>query len=98
MQLDVFNSQTTSDQPLAAKLRPKELSDFFGQVKIRSHLESLLKAPRAVIFWGPPGTGKTTLAHLLAQKLDLDLFSFNAVTSGIPELKKIIAEILEKKK
>lgn len=98
MQLDVFNSQTTSDQPLAAKLRPKELSDFYGQVKIRSHLENLLKSPRAVIFWGPPGTGKTTLAHLLAQKLNLELYSFNAVTSGIPELKKIIAQILEKKK
>lgn len=98
MQLDVFNSSSTSDQPLAAKLRPRDLSDFFGQVKIRTHLENLLKAPRPVIFWGPPGTGKTTLAHLLAQKLDIELFSFNAVTSGIPELKKIIAEILEKKK
>lgn len=98
MQLDVFTNEGPEDRPLAAKLRPRDLSDFFGQAKIRGHLTNLLKSPRPVIFWGPPGTGKTTLAHLLAQNLSLELFSFNAVTSGIPELKKIIAEIFEKKK
>ncbi|MFA5583555.1 MAG: replication-associated recombination protein A [Bacteriovoracaceae bacterium] len=98
MQLDVFNTQNPDDRPLAARLRPASLADFYGQSKIRPHLENLLKSPRPVIFWGPPGTGKTTLAHLLAQNLELELFSFNAVTSGIPELKKVIAEIFEKKK
>lgn len=98
MQLDVFNPESTEDRPLAAKLRPQQLADFYGQVKIRPHLEGLLKSPRPVIFWGPPGTGKTTLAHLLAANLDLQLFAFNAVTSGIPDLKKVIAEIFEIKK
>lgn len=98
MQLDVFNEDSDIQMPLAAKLRPSRLEDFFGQAKIRPHLQNLLKAPRPVIFWGPPGTGKTTLAHLLAQNLGYELFDFSAVTSGIPELKKVIAQILENKK
>jgi putative ATPase len=100
MQLNVFahNSENEHTPPLAAKLRPKDLSDFFGQEKIRPQLEKLVAHPRHVIFWGPPGTGKTTLAHILAGKIERELIIFNAVTSGIPELKKLIQEMLDQKR
>lgn len=98
MQLDAFNFDSENDPPLAAKLRPKSLEDFYGQAKIRPQLEKLISHPRHVIFWGPPGTGKTTLAHLISGQIARELHVFSAVTQGIPELKKLIAEMLDRKK
>lgn len=100
MQLDVFGRSVDNEHtpPLAAKLRPKSLMDFFGQEKIRPQLEKLVAHPRHVIFWGPPGTGKTTLAHILSGQIARELIVFNAVTSGIPELKRLIQEMLDRKR
>jgi putative ATPase len=98
MQLDAFNLDSEKDLPLAAKLRPKSLAEFYGQAGIRAQLEKLVTYPRHVIFWGPPGTGKTTLAHLISGQIKRELNVFSAVTSGIPELKKLIAEMLDRKK
>lgn len=98
MQLDAFDLGSTVDMPLAAKLRPKTLEDFFGQAKIRPQLEKLVSHPRHVIFWGPPGTGKTTLAHIISGQIGRELNVFSAVTSGIPELKRLIAEMLDRRK
>ncbi len=95
MQLDVFSGNDSHELPLAAKMRPKDLADFSGQGKIRAQLEKIVSHPRHVIFWGPPGTGKTTLAHIIAGKIDRELHVFSAVTSGIPELKRLIQEMLD---
>jgi putative ATPase len=98
MQLDAFDLGNNHELPLAAKLRPTTLDDFFGQEKIRPQLEKLVSHPRHVIFWGPPGTGKTTLAHIISGKIARDLHVFSAVTSGIPELKRLIQEMLDRRK
>ncbi|HXH29813.1 MAG TPA: replication-associated recombination protein A [Bacteriovoracaceae bacterium] len=98
MQLDAFNLSADHEQPLAAKLRPKSLEDFMGQAEIRGQLDKLVSHPRHVIFWGPPGTGKTTLAHIISGKITRELHLFSAVTSGIPELKRLIQEMLDRRK
>src|SRR5690606_15720714 len=98
MQLNAFSLPTDHEQPLAAKLRPTTLGDFFGQAKIRPQLDKLISHPRHVVFWGPPGTGKTTLAHIISGMIGRDLTVFSAVTSGIPELKRVIQEMLDRRR
>lgn len=81
--------------PLAERMRPKEFADFVGQEDIVGPDRPLRKAIEAdrlssVIFWGPPGSGKTTLAHLIARHTKAHFVAFSAVTGGIPELREII--------
>lgn len=94
-QMGLFSSP--NKDPLALKMRPVHFDDYVGQETILKELKRFGNALPHLVFWGPPGTGKTTLAHLLATELKAELFPFNAVMSGIPELKKIIAEILDLK-
>jgi putative ATPase len=81
--------------PLATRMRPHAFEDFIGQDEIAGPDRPLRKAIEAdrlssVIFWGPPGCGKTTLAHLIARHTKAHFVSFSAVTSGIPELREVV--------
>jgi putative ATPase len=84
-------------QPLAERMRPIEIGDFFGQEKIfgkESFLREALSADRipSLIFWGPPGSGKTTLALLIAREAAAEFRQLSAVGNGVKELRSVIAE------
>lgn len=95
---DLFNDKKTTsiaDQPLAARMRPRTLDEFLGQEHIlrpgsllRSVIESDLLT--SLIFWGPPGVGKSTLANIIANNTKANFENFSAVTSGVPEMRKVI--------
>ncbi len=81
--------------PLAAKLRPKGLTEYVGQQHILSSGSPLQQAIvqghcHSLIFWGPPGTGKTTLAEIIAHHVDAEIERVSAVTSGIKEIRQAI--------
>ena len=86
--------------PLAERLRPKTLEDFLGQNKIMGPQSLLRKSLEndcipSMIFWGPPGCGKTTLAHIIKEKSKKRFISISAVSSGVKEVKTLIAEARE---
>jgi len=91
------------DVPLAFTLRPKNLEDFFGQEEIVGDgklLRQLIEQDKlhSVIFYGPPGCGKTTLANIVAEKTNAEFEVMSAVTGGVPELRKVVAVAKERKK
>jgi len=85
-------------QPLAARMRPRDLEEFVGQQHLVGPGRLLWRALQAgrlfssMIFWGPPGSGKTTLARVMAQALDCRFFSLSAVMSGVADLRRLVEE------
>ncbi|MBU0946811.1 MAG: replication-associated recombination protein A [Proteobacteria bacterium] len=83
--------------PLAERMRPHSLQEFVGQEKLLGKgklLESMLESGTlpSLILWGPPGTGKTTLARILARSTAADFVYFSAVLSGVKEVRKIVEQ------
>lgn len=90
-----------SNEPLAARLRPQSLDDIIGQEhligpgKILRHMIENDQIT-SMIFWGPPGVGKTTLANVIALQTRSEFINFSAVTSGIKEIKEVMKKAEEK--
>lgn len=81
--------------PLAEKLRPKSFDQVAGQDELIPVLKQITEKgkPLSLLFWGPPGTGKTTLARLYAQAFDREFISLSAIFSGVGEIKKILSNL-----
>jgi putative ATPase len=89
--------------PLAERMRPRTLDEYVGQTKLLGPGRLLRQVTErqtlpSLILWGPPGCGKTTLAHLLAQTVQLPFVAFSAVLSGVKELRQIIDEAQEQRR
>lgn len=88
------------NKPLADRMRPQTLADFFGQQDLvgeGSYLEKAIRGDQipSMILWGPPGSGKTTLAAIIANETKSEFIQISAVTSGIKELRKVISQAQE---
>jgi putative ATPase len=106
--MDLFDhalrERLTREAPLAARMRPRTLDEYVGQEEIAGPGRLLRRAIEAdrlfssIILWGPPGTGKTTLAQIIANTTKSHFASLSAVLSGVADLRKVIAEAKERRK
>ena len=94
-QMSIFENKIS--QPLAARLRPRNLEEYVGQTHLLGEgkiLRRLIESDNlsSMIFWGPPGVGKTTLARIIAGRTKAEFIDFSAVTSGIKEIRTVMEQ------
>jgi putative ATPase len=103
--MDLFSNSAAQNRqkeaPLAARMRPRNLSEFVGQEEIVGEGRLLRRAIESdrlnsMIFYGPPGTGKTTLAEIIANTTRSHFERLNAVTAGVADIRRVIAEARER--
>ena len=91
----IFAKKKKMSQPLAERLRPRTLDDYIGQSHLVGEgaiLRKMIDSGRitSFILWGPPGVGKTTLAQIVATRLEVPFFTLSAVTSGVKDVREVI--------
>ncbi|MDR1754212.1 MAG: replication-associated recombination protein A, partial [Eubacterium sp.] len=96
MQQTFFDNDVFAGAPLASRLRPGTLDEYVGQRHLLGPgkiLRQIIESDKisSMIFWGPPGVGKTTLARIIAEKTQSEFVDFSAVTSGIKEIREVMS-------
>ena len=91
--------ESLSSSPLSSRMRPKNLDEFIGQEHILGKGKALYnllanKTIPSMIFWGTPGTGKTTLAKIIAEESGMNFIALSAVSSGLSDIRKISDEVI----
>src|SRR5919108_3670760 len=94
---DRVSAENAAGTPLAERMRPRTLDEFIGQEKLIGPGRPLRLAIeqdrlQSIILWGPPGTGKTTLARVIARVTRAHFVAFNAVLSGIKEIRAVMTD------
>ncbi|MFB0509387.1 MAG: AAA family ATPase, partial [bacterium] len=95
--MELFADKNILDKPLADRLRPKNINEILGQNHLLAKgkpLRTMIEKGElhSMIFWGPPGSGKTTLALLLAQFTKANFVAFSAATSGVADIRNVIKQ------
>lgn len=102
-EIDQSGDQNDKDRPLATRMRPNSLDEFVGQENLVGEgkmIRRIIESGRigSLIFYGPPSSGKTTLAHVISKEIDGYFDIINAVLDGIKELRKVVAKATQRQK